>query len=77
MSERKFGMELSGEEALVLFEFLSRFAEDEKLEIVDQAENSVLMKVLALLERELVEPFEPNYNELLEEARRKIRDRLT
>lgn len=76
MSERKLGMELSNEEALVLFEFLSRFAEDEKLEIIDQAEKEVLMSVLASLERELVEPFEINYKEILEEARRKIRDRL-
>jgi hypothetical protein len=76
MSGKKLGVELSNEEALVLFEFLSRFAEDEKLEIIDQAEKEVLMDVLASLERELVEPFANNYKEILEEARRKVRDRL-
>ncbi len=76
MSEKKLEVELTAEEALVLFEFLSRFAEDEKLEIIDQAEKEVLMGILCSLESKLAEPFASNYKELLEEARCKIRGEL-
>ena len=65
---------LSGDEALVLFEFLARFCEDERLAIVDQAEEHVLWDLLAVLERELAEPFDPRYNPLLLEARARVRD---
>ena len=66
---------LSQEEALVLFEFLSRFSDNEKLSIEDQAEERVLWDICCDLESELVEPLKENYSQLLEIARTKVRDK--
>ncbi len=57
MLEEKVTIELSSAEALVLFEFLSRFSDENKLEIEDQAEARVLWDMCCLLEKQLVEPF--------------------
>ncbi len=62
-------------QALVLFEFLSRFSDDKKLEIQDQAEERVLWNVCCDLERVLVEPFRSDYDVLLQRARDTIRDK--
>ena len=75
MTEGKVTIELSPSEALVLFEFVSRFSNDEKLEIVDQAEERVLRDVCAMLEKILAEPFSQSYSELLAKAREEVRDR--
>ena len=61
--------------ALVLFEFLFRYSQEEKLEIKDQAEQRVLWDVCCDLERTLDEPFRPDYEMLLERARESVRDR--
>lgn len=66
MSTEKLRVELSNSEALILFEFLSRFRDSEKLEVVDQAEERVLWDILSDLEAKLTDPFKPNYLELLE-----------
>ena len=63
---------LSKDEALILFEFLARFAEKEKLEIEFGAEEQVLWNLHANLEKMLSEPFRKEYSELLEVARRKF-----
>ena len=65
---------LSRDEALVLFEFLSRYERDERLSIEDSAEAHVLTKLLGDLERRLVAPFEARYVELLAGARTRVRD---
>jgi hypothetical protein len=75
MTEEKVTIELSPSEALVLFEFVSRFSNDEKLEIVDRAEERVLWNVCAILEKILAEPFSRNYNDLLAKAREEVRDK--
>jgi hypothetical protein len=74
MVEEQVVIELSKPEALVLFELLSRFTDSDRLEIEDRAEERVLWNVQCLLERALVEPFEPDYRELLSEARNRLRD---
>ena len=66
---------LSDAEALVLFEFLSRFANDEVLAIEDQSEARVLWNLQASLEKELSEAFREDYLRLLETARNVIRDK--
>ena len=43
---------LSRAQALVLFEFLSRFSDDRKLEVQDQAEQRVLWDMCCDLERD-------------------------
>ena len=74
MSDDILKIELNKDEALVLFDFLSRFSEDEKLRIDHQAEERVLWNITCILEELLVEPFLDNYLELLEDAREKVKD---
>ena len=69
-------IQLSKERALVLFELLSRFTNEENLNIEDQAEERVLWDILSDLESILTEPFDPDYKKLLETARSNIRDEL-
>lgn len=71
----KLVMELPRAQALVLFEFLSRFSNDKKLEIQDQAEERVLWNMCCDLERVLSEPFRPDYGDVLQRARDAVRDR--
>lgn len=72
----KINISLNKDEALVLFEFLSRFSEsDSKLTIEDQAEERVLWNLCCDLEKILVEPFQENCDELLNQARERVRDK--
>ncbi len=59
----------------MLFEFLSRYSDEDKLIVEDQAEQRVLWDVQCVLEKELVEPFMPNYSALLDSAREMVRDK--
>ena len=63
---------LSKDEALVLFEFLSRFSDEEKLEIKGKSEEQVLWNVQASLEKLLSEPFGKEYSSLIEKARKNL-----
>jgi hypothetical protein len=65
-------LKLSIEEALVLYELLSRYEESGNLSILYQTESRVLWNILALLQKELVEPFQPDYDKQLENARNKL-----
>lgn len=65
---------LSQEEALVLFEFFSRFAETDQFQLQHNAEYQAFSSIAASLEKRLVEPFSPNYLELLKAARNKLAD---
>jgi hypothetical protein len=66
---------LTRDEALVLFEWLSRATNEDALHAatIDAAEVIALNALCALLERELVELFDPNYLELVAAARERIR----
>lgn len=74
MTDRKVLLELSKDEALVLFEWLHRFNEAEDKRFEDQAEQRVLWNLEAMLESALVEPFDAKYDELLTAARARVRD---
>lgn len=63
-------IELTGDEALVLFEWLSQL--DAAKLGVGEAEERVLWKIEAVLEKSLVEPFAKNYAALVERARQRI-----
>lgn len=68
-------IKLDKDEALVLFEFLSRINDKELKEIFeDQAEQKALWILAGQLEKQLVEPFKPEYKDIVREARNKIRD---
>ncbi|CAN5288823.1 hypothetical protein BH20ACI2_BH20ACI2_26690 [soil metagenome] len=73
MPDESVKIELNSDEALVLFEFLSRYSDTDSLTVEDQAEQVVLWKLCCCLERELVEPFQKNYGELLSNARNAVR----
>jgi hypothetical protein len=65
-------IEVSRDEALVLFELLARFQETGTLSVQHPAEFLALSQVAGQLETALVEPFAPEYRELLERARAKL-----
>ena len=75
MNNPKLSIELSRNEALVFFEFLTRFNKKDLPEIFeDQAEQRVLWDIEAILQKVLVEPFNPDYHEIIKKARETIRD---
>ena len=75
MESNEITIKLTKDEALVLFEFLSRFNENDNKEIFqDQAEEKTLWIIEGQLEKILVEPFMPNYQDIIQEARDRIRD---
>lgn len=67
-------IELTGDEALVLFDFLERFSESDKLVLEDQAEQRALWNLTCILEQALAQPFAANYGDLLSQARDRLRD---
>lgn len=67
---------LTGDEALVLFEFLARFRFDKELKIIDQAEERALWNLHCLLEEKLVDPLKTEYRDLVAQAQNRLRDQL-
>lgn len=68
-------LELDNEEALVLFDWLVRFNENTDNEVFeDQSEQRVLWDLESLLEKELSEPFDSGYADILLHAREKVKD---
>lgn len=76
MSKEKVKIELAKSEAIVLFEFVSAFTDEEKLEIKDSAEEKVLRSICADLEKILVESSDENYEEILAKAREDVTGNL-
>jgi hypothetical protein len=68
-------IELSQDEALVLFEFLSRYDERKNLDIKNGAEEKVLWMLHGAREKQLVQPFKLNYVELLLRSRQSVREK--
>jgi len=60
-----------------LFDFLVRFNESQHSGIFeDQAEEKMLWVLEAQLEKQLVEPFMPDYIDIIKKARDSIRDEV-
>ena len=74
MTDEEVILRLSKKEALVLFDFVSRFSDEKKLRIDDQAEERVLWDICCDLEKKLPEPLRADYAQLLADARRAVRD---
>ncbi len=71
----KLNLELTKNEALVLFEFLGRFNENDRKELFeDQAEERIMWDLECLLEKQLSEPFRKDYQKIIEKAREQVRD---
>ena len=76
MENNEVTIRLNKDEALVLFEFLSRFNEKDNNEIFqDQAEEKTLWTIEGQLEKILVEPFMPDYKDIIQNARNRVRDK--
>ena len=73
MPEEEFDLRLSGDEALVLFEWLTNFNKA-NYSFQDQAEQRVLWDLEASLERCLAAPFSADYAAQLAAARDRLRD---
>ena len=67
-------LELTDDEALVLFEFLARCEVNESLPFDHRAEERAMRKLQGQLEKQLVPIFDPNYDSLVEAARGRLRD---
>lgn len=65
---------LTRDEAVVLFEFLRRFSETDRLSIEDPAEQRALWNLCCVFEQHASSSFEQDYPAFLEAAREKLRD---
>jgi hypothetical protein len=73
--DKSLNLTISKDEALVLFDFLARFNEAKHSDVFeDQAEQKTLWVLEGQLEKQLVETFNPDYKDIIKEARNKIRD---
>lgn len=73
MNGKKVNIQLTQEEAIVLFEFLSRFNEiDDSSRFEDQSEQRVLWDIECVLEKELSEPFQADFLEIVKKARETV-----
>lgn len=67
-------LELTNDQALILFELLARLDEAEGIRYVHEAERQVVWALHGQLEKNLVEPLSPDYRSLVEMARSRISD---
>ena len=77
MAEDDIAITLSHDEALVLFDWLSRTdaqRNDLRDIVEDQAEQRALWNLTCLLEREIPELFSPDYRDAVDQARLRLRD---
>ncbi len=69
-------LEMTGDEALVLFDLLRRFDDENTLSIQDQAEERALWNLQSVLEKKLKEIFHPDYKALVMAARIRLRNSI-
>ena len=65
-------LELTDDQALVFFEWLSRLDESDSAPCEHESEQLVLWALHGQLEKTLSEPFRPDYKALVERARARI-----
>ncbi len=73
-NSREVTVTLTVDEALVLDSLLARLPDSGSLTVEHPAERRALWNLHASLEKVLVEPFDPNYDELLTSARERLTD---
>src|SRR5687768_11320449 len=71
--ETPMKLELTDDQALVLFEWLSRLDEHNEFPVEDPAEEQVLWSLHGQLEKALTEPFRPDYRELVQQDRERVK----
>jgi hypothetical protein len=67
-------IEISEDDAIVLFEFFERFNEKEEFYFVHPAEYISLMKISAQIDKSTSAMFDENYGEILKKSRVRITD---
>jgi len=72
MGSRDVAIQLTSDEALVLFEFASRFTNNDSLTVEHPAERAAIWCLTAAREKLLVEPLRPDYLELLAAAQERL-----
>lgn len=70
----QISVEISEDEALVLFDWLARFNERKDVDLADQAVRRILWDIECSLESVLIQPFSEDYAILLAEARSRLVD---
>ena len=65
-------IELTEDEAIVLFEFFSRYEDTNKLSIAHASEHLVLMKLSSQIDKTTAAMFDSNYQNMLDIARMRI-----
>jgi hypothetical protein len=63
---------LGRSEALVLFEVLADFYEGSSVPVRDEAERLSLVRLCGALEKVLIEPFAPDYKDIIKTARARL-----
>jgi hypothetical protein len=72
MDNNSVTIELSKDESLVLFEWLSKQSNADCPIEIDAVEQYALDRLLGRFEKKLAEPFNPNYIKILEDARKNL-----
>lgn len=73
MAESEVSVSLTGDEALVLFEMLHRWEDEERVSAPrNEAEEVALWNLSAALEKVLREPFSSEYARLVSEAQARL-----
>ena len=65
----KIKIEISEDDAIVLFEFFERFSEKEEMYFVHPAEYLSLMKISAQIDKSITAMFKKDYGKILKNAR--------
>jgi hypothetical protein len=69
---KKYALEITEDEAVVLFEFFERFAETDRLELLHPAEYLALQRLSAQIDKTTSAMFDPSYADILAEARTRL-----
>ena len=68
----EYSIKLNEDEAIVLFEYFNRFDDTDSLAFEHEAEYLALLKLSGQIDKTTSAMFNPNYKELLEQARSRI-----
>ena len=69
---KNYTLEISEDEAVILFDFFSRFDETDELKIENPAEYAVLARISAQIDKTTTAMFDPAYKTILADARRRL-----
>jgi hypothetical protein len=71
---KSIDIKLTEDEAWVLFEFVRRFSDTDKLNIEDQSEERALWNLCCIFEKSLHQEKNIEYKEFIKQCRNRLRD---